>query len=129
MAAIKIGNNRHDAGSDDPSLWQEKEIDRVNALSDRQVLAELQRIMDGYDYSWHTINQALQEQLNDGTLEFTLEHGDVSFEWNNLCDERREWKKRGRFSVCSADFNRDCLINLKIIPVRAGLGDKGKPVE
>jgi hypothetical protein len=58
-----------------------------------------------------------------------LEHGGVVFEWNNLCEERREWKKRGRFSACSADFNSDRLINLKIIPVRAGLGDKSKPVE
>jgi hypothetical protein len=129
MAAVKIGNNKHDAGGDGLSFWREKEINRLNALFDCQVLEELQRIMGGYDYSWHTINQALQEQLNDGTLEFTLEHGDIIFEWNNLCEERREWEKRGCFSVYSADFNRDCLFNLKIIPVRAGLGDKGKPVE
>lgn len=117
MASVRPGSETYD-----PSLWQTKEIERINASPDSDVLAELQRIMDGYDYSWHTINQALQDQLNEGTLEFTLEHGDVIFEWNNLCEERRGWLKRTCFSESDAAFHRDCLINLKILPVRAGLG-------
>ncbi|KFZ13521.1 hypothetical protein V501_03677 [Pseudogymnoascus sp. VKM F-4519 (FW-2642)] len=67
----------------------------------------------------------MQDQLDNGALEFTAEDGDVLFEWNNLCDEKRNWEREGRFSLSCADFNRDCLINLKIIPTKAGLGFKG----
>jgi hypothetical protein len=51
MAAVKSVNNKHDARGNDLSLWQEKEVSRVNTLFDSQVLAELERIMNGYDYS------------------------------------------------------------------------------
>lgn len=118
----------NDATLDNFSLWPQKEVERIGTLSDHQVIAELQQLMVGNEYSWHTINYLLQEQVNNKTLEFTLEHGDIIFEWNNLCDERREWEKKGCFSVHGADFNRDCLVNLKIIPIRGGLGNEGQPL-
>jgi len=64
----------------------------------------------------------MQAQVDEGVLEFTLQDGDVVFEWNSLCDEKREWERNGRLSVRNcAEFNRHCLINLKIIPSQ-GLG-------
>jgi hypothetical protein len=83
--------------------------------------------MVGHGYSWHTINKLLQDRLDDNRLEFTLKDGDVIFEWNNLCEEKRLWDKTGRLSVRSAEFNRDFLINLKILPARGGLENEGKP--
>jgi hypothetical protein len=106
-------------------LWPEGEVLRVDALSDKEVLTELQNIMNGCHYSWHTINQLLQQQLDNKVLEFTLEDGDVIFEWNNLCDQKQQWEKKGLLSISCADFNRDCLINLKIIPFKGGLDTEG----
>lgn len=82
--------------------------------------------MEGYNYLWHSINVLLQDQLDKGHLEFTLVDGDILFEWNNLCDKKREWERKGRLSNDSADFNRACLINLMILPFQVGLGNKGK---
>ena len=120
------GVNTDDATPDSYSLWSEREVERIEALSDHQVITELHQIMIGDNYSWHRINQLLQGQLDEKVIEFTVEGGDVIFEWNNLCDERREWEKSGRLSVCSAEFNRDCLINLKILPIRGGMGNEGR---
>lgn len=69
----------------------------------------------------------LQDRLDDNRLEFTLKDRDVIFEWNNLCKEKQLWDKTGRLSVHSAEFNRDFLINLKILPARGRLENEGKP--
>lgn len=119
------GLMNHDSTLEDFAL---QEVLRIEALLDNQVLTELQDIMEGRNYSWHTISRFLQAQLDKDALEFTLEHGDVIFEWNNLCDEKREWEQKGRLSVGIAEFNRDCLINLKIIPIKGGLGFEGNYV-
>jgi predicted RNA-binding protein YlxR (DUF448 family) len=120
------GLMNHDSALNDFALWPNREVLRIEALSDIQVLAELQDIMEGRGYSWHKINQLLQAELDKDALEYTLKDGDVIFEWNNLCDERRQWEKKGSHSVQCAEFNRDCLINLKIIPIQGGLGVEGK---
>jgi len=108
--------------------WPKREVLRIEALPDQDVISELESIMDGRNYSWHSINEQMQAQLDKRALEFTAEDGDVLFEWNNLCHEKRNWEQegRGRFSLSCAEFNRDCLINLKIIPTKAGLGFEGK---
>lgn len=106
--------------------WETHEVLRIEALSDTQVFTELQRIFDGYDYSWVRINQLLQQQLDEGVLEFTLEDGSVIFEWNNLCGEKRIWERRGHLSASCSDFYRDCLINLKILPAEGGLNIEGR---
>ena len=105
----------------DVFLWPEWEVLRVDALSDREVLTELHGIMDGRNYSWHSINQLLQKQLDNDSLEFTLHDGDVVFEWNNLCNQKKLWERTKLLSNNCADFNRDCLINLKIMPFKGGL--------
>jgi len=108
--------------------WPKREVLRIEALPDQDVISELESIMDGRNYSWHSINEQMQAQLDKRALEFTAEDGDVLFEWNNLCYEKRNWEQegRGRFSLSCAEFNRDCLINLKIIPTKGGLGFEGK---
>ncbi|KAH8800513.1 hypothetical protein F5884DRAFT_810648 [Xylogone sp. PMI_703] len=77
--------------------------------------------MEGDRYSWYSVNEALQNQLDKEALEFTFIGRDVIFEWNNLCDEKQKWERKGYLSTNNADFNRDCLINLKILPFKAGL--------
>ncbi|KAH8772314.1 hypothetical protein BGZ57DRAFT_764072 [Hyaloscypha finlandica] len=116
----------HDDALHDLRLWAKRQVLRIEALSKQQVLCELQGIMEGHSYSWHCINDLLQARFNEGSLEFSLVDGDVLFEWNNLCNEKRVWEKKGRLSVNSAEFNMDCLINLKILPVQAGLGIEGR---
>ncbi|KAH6675997.1 hypothetical protein B0J14DRAFT_427352, partial [Halenospora varia] len=92
--------------------WSKQTVLRIEALSEPQVLSELQGVMEGRTYSWHSINELLQGRLDQGDLEFMPVDGDVIFEWNNLCDEKREWERKGRLSDNCAEFNRDCLINL-----------------
>lgn len=116
----------HDDTPRDLRLWAKRQVLRIEALSKQEVLCELQGIMEGHNYSWHCINDLLQAQFNEGSLEFSLVDGDVLFEWNNLCNEKRVWEKRGRLSVDIAEFNMDCLINLNILPVQAGLGMEGR---
>ncbi len=68
------------------------------------------------------INEFLQEKFESNALELTCADGDTLFEWNNLCDEKRKWEQKRCLSSSCAEFNRDCLINLKILPFQAGLG-------
>ena len=106
-------------------LWPSGEVLRIEALRNEEVYAELRDIMEGRNYSWNRISQFLQEQLEIGALEFTLRDGDVVFEWNNLCDEKQKWERQQCLSVDSPDYNRDCLINLKLIPIQGGIGSQG----
>ncbi|TVY14768.1 hypothetical protein LARI1_G008253 [Lachnellula arida] len=122
---IPQGLISRDSVLDDFALWPKTEVLRIEALSDKLVIAELQAIMEGCGYSWHKINQLLQAELDKEALEFTLEDGDIIFEWNNLCDQKRQWETKRSHSVQSTEFKRDCLINLKIIPFKAGLGIEG----
>jgi hypothetical protein len=108
------------------TLWPKHEVLRIEALSDEEVLSELESIVDGRSYSWHSINELMKAQLYKGALEFTFQDGDVIFEWNNLCDEKRNWEQKRSLSSSSKRFNRDCLINLKILPTKAGFGSEGK---
>ncbi|OBT82273.1 hypothetical protein VE02_09776 [Pseudogymnoascus sp. 03VT05] len=90
------------------TLWPKKEVLRIEALSNQEVLSELEGIMD-----------------SRSALEFTFQDGDVIFEWNILCNEKRNWEQKKALSSRSTEFNRDCLINLKILPAKAGFGYKG----
>ena len=108
------------------TLWPKEEVLRIEALSDQEVLSELEGIVDGRNYSWHSINELMKTQLYKGALEFTFQDGDVIFEWNNLCDEKRNWEQTRSLSSSSTEFNIDCLINLKILPAKAGFGSEGK---
>ncbi len=123
---ISQGALFRDDGVGNFSLWPKREVLRIEALSEQQVLSELQEIMEGRNYSWHSINKLLQDQLDKEALEFTFIDGDILFEWSNLCDEKRKWERKGCLSDDCAEFNRDCLINLKILPFQAGLGLKSK---
>ena len=103
-----------------------QEVLRIETLVDEEVLAELQDIMGGNNYSWCMINDLLQAQRDNNALEFTLDDGDVIFEWNNLCDEKKQWERHGFLSIIDSEFDRDCLINLKVIPFKGGIVDEGK---
>jgi len=110
----------------DAYAWSKNAVLRIEALSEQQVFSELQEVMEGRNYSWHSINELLKGLLDQGDLKFTVVDGDVLFEWNNLCDEKREWERKGRLSHSCAEFNRDCLVNLMILPFQAGLSLEGE---
>jgi hypothetical protein len=116
----------HDDALSDHGLWAKREVLRIEALSKQQVLRELQGIMEGRNYSWNYISELLQARFDEGSLEFSLKDGTILREWNNLCAEKRAWEKKGHLSTNDAEFNMDCLINLKILPVQAGLGIEGR---
>ncbi|KFZ19767.1 hypothetical protein V501_00500 [Pseudogymnoascus sp. VKM F-4519 (FW-2642)] len=103
-----------------------QEVSRIEALSNDEVRLEFEAIIKGDSYSWHSINTLMQSQLDEGALEFTAIDGDVLFEWNNLCDEKRHWEQNGCCSITCDEFYRDCLINLKIMPTKAGFGVEGQ---
>ncbi|KAH8674435.1 hypothetical protein BGZ60DRAFT_404018 [Tricladium varicosporioides] len=106
----------------DTYTWSKQTVLRIEALSEQQVLSELQGVIEGRTYSWHSISKLLQSRLDEGDLEFVPADGNILFEWNNLCYEKQEWERKGRLSQECAEFNRDCLINLMILPFQAGLG-------
>jgi hypothetical protein len=109
----------------DAYVWSKYTVLRIEALSEQQVSSELLEVMKGLNYSWHTINDILQGLLDQGDLEYIPVDGDIVFEWNNLCDEKREWERKGCLRHDCAEFNKDCLINLMILPLQAGIGMKG----
>ncbi|CZT53509.1 uncharacterized protein RSE6_15124 [Rhynchosporium secalis] len=104
--------------------WAQRKVLWVENLSKLQVFLELRGIMEGHSYSWHCINEFLQARFDEGSLEISPVDGDILFEWNNLCDEKRTWEKTGHLSINDAGFNMDCLINLMILPFQAGLGNE-----
>lgn len=104
-----------------------REVSRINLLSDQQVLEELKDVMTGQKYSWYAIAYGLRALYTRRCLR--LEHfepGNLLYEWNVLCDEKLAWQYHGCLSFISVKLNRACLINLKTIPNRAGLGFGGK---
>ncbi|KAH6699894.1 hypothetical protein BKA61DRAFT_496159, partial [Leptodontidium sp. MPI-SDFR-AT-0119] len=106
--------------------WAVRQVLRVENLLKQQVLLELHGIMEGHSYSWHCINELLQAQFDEGSLKCSPVDGDVLFEWNNLCDEKRTWEKKGRLLVNDVGFNINYLINLMILLVQVGLSNEGK---
>ncbi|KAH8800506.1 hypothetical protein F5884DRAFT_758105 [Xylogone sp. PMI_703] len=54
-------------------------------------------------------------------LQFTQTDGEILFEWNNLCYEKLKCGKREAIPNNCVQFNRDYLINLKILPFKARL--------
>ena len=107
--------------------WEIYQASRINLLSDQQVFEELKDVMTGHRYSWYAIAHTLQLRYCCKSLR--LDHfqpGNILYEWNVLCDEKLSWKYIGYPSFMSFKFNRACLLNLKIIPIRVGLGFEGK---
>ena len=94
-----------------------REWARIEAMTDRDVFIELQNIVDGQGYSWHTINHWLQVQVDDRTLKDTS----LFQIWNSLCDEKNKWENTDRQSFICPKHNRPCLLDLDTIPILVGL--------
>jgi hypothetical protein len=112
------------------AVWAYQEIARINALSNEELITELHRAMDGDSYSWQSINQRMGELEIDYGLYDT---------WNIICKKKRDWQRRAEqdqpFSAGDklakppeADLcqHRAVLINMKVIPIFAGLWAEGK---
>lgn len=117
--------------------WEEAEARRIEILSSEALLEEIASIMSGHCYSWLTIKKRLRAV---GISSFTLHR-----RWNTLCNRRLEWnvmskaiglKSQDRSStflahleqrgLWNAESYQRLLLNLKMIPIHAGLGLEGK---
>ena len=94
-----------------------------DALTDYEVFIELQIIIEGRSYSWHSINQGLQAQVDNGLLTDQI----VIQRWNFLCGEKRRWEHVERHSFICQRYNRGYLFSLTTILMLAGFG-KSYPV-
>jgi hypothetical protein len=94
-----------------------EELARIDRLTDYEVFVELQKIMEGRDYSWHAINQGLQAQVDDGVLTDEV----LIARWNFLCEEKRRREHMNCRPFERLRYNRGCLFSLNTIPTLAGL--------
>ncbi len=119
------------------TAWIEQETRRIECLSNEGLIEEIHRIMTGESYSWQSINLKLRE-LN--SIDYSM-----CREWKYLCDRKRAWDenvKENHISRCfdasailaelrqgcawNFDAQRYLLMQLKIVPIRAGLGEAGR---
>jgi hypothetical protein len=118
--------------------WAVHEISRIKSLPDTDLITEVHNAMNGSTYSWHSIHKQLQRNKIDYSL---------FQEWSYLCDLKRDWESNPSVlqarhngvyfnaeSVISGLSERDLwrphsycalLLNLKLLPIRAGLGIEG----
>ena len=66
----------------------EREIRRIETLSEEEVITEVHNIMTGQKYSWHRIFQHFRETE---IIDYS-----ICREWKFLCDAKREWDQNAR---------------------------------
>ncbi len=101
------------------SSWPEQEVVRIESLSNEEVLIELQEVMVGANYSWNRMHYLFQDKAWALPTALLLE-------WKNACEERMGWESKGRLSANNNDYRRDFLINLKIFPFLADIGNESE---
>lgn len=94
------------------------EIANIEIMTDSELVEQLEGMMEGRDYSWHTINRGLQSLVDDHVLNDRT----LLRRWNFLCKEKQRWDNMERHLFAFPQHNRVCLINLILIPSIAGLG-------
>ncbi len=114
--------------------WADREIVRINALPNADLIMELHSAMNGHTYSWRSIQRRLQHLDTDIN---------VSLDWNDLCSLKQTWDRipslsRERQSKDIAErlsqdashrawnlkYLRALLISLKLILIRTGLAEE-----
>ncbi len=124
--------------------WEENEASRVQTLTDKALVAEVALIMSGKSYSWLSISKRL---LSIGIIDVFY-----SRKWNNLCERKAEWDAMAvhvgcvtsntslhsfdeaavildyltRSQLWNTKGFRDLLLDLKKVPLHAGLGIEGR---
>ena len=114
--------------------WARRELVRIEALPNADLIVEVHNAMNGHTYSWRSIQR-------------TLHHLDIDYslylEWNDLCTLKHTWdglpsltRERQREDIVqglSRDLSRrtwnlnhlrTLLISLKLILIRAGLEEE-----
>ncbi|KAH9204321.1 hypothetical protein DL95DRAFT_471599 [Leptodontidium sp. 2 PMI_412] len=123
--------------------WEQEEASRLETLSNIALVVEIALIMSGGNYSWGTIGERLR---NVGIIGHGLGH-----EWNLLCQRKMEWDAMAKASrlgsvgfrhydmeeaavvldhltrslIWDAEGFREILLDLKRVPIHAGLGIDG----
>jgi hypothetical protein len=116
------------------NTWADREIVRINALPNADLIMELHSAMNGHTYSWRSIQRCLQHLDTDNN---------VSLDWSDLCSLKQTWDRmpsltRERQSKDIAErlsqdpshrawdlkYLRALLISLKLILIRAGLAEE-----
>jgi hypothetical protein len=122
-----------------PTSWMEREIQRIETLSEEEVITEVHNIMTGQNYSWHRIFQRFRETE---IIDYS-----ICREWKFLCDTKREWDQNARQNekidgysldakailaqltqqnLWNAKAYRSFLVKLRVLPAHAGLGAEGE---
>jgi hypothetical protein len=115
--------------------WARREVARIEALSEEELIIEVTNAMMGSDYSWRSINTRMQRLDANST---------VYLDWSSLWSLKKKWESIpsvtcGRQSkttttvqsvgshnkIRSTEDFRVLLVNLKLITARAGLGGEG----
>ena len=66
-------------------LWIDREVSRIQSLTDQDLITEVYNVMNSYNYSWTTLDQRFREGVsNINTI--------LNREWNELCDIKRAWE-------------------------------------
>lgn len=116
------------------STWAYRELLRIDALQDAELIHELCRAMNGYTYSWKSINMCLGRLDANDT---------VHLDWQDLCRLKETWDSFPSLTLerqhqdimqglspalGSPSWNprlfRTLLLNLRLILIRAGFEEE-----
>jgi hypothetical protein len=112
------------------SITERSELRRIDQLTTMESHDELQSMLRGHNYSWHTVNQALQQKQDHKFLYLELDNpGNILWEWQNLCRLRFDVEKYAGKALTRTDgvFFKRCLKYLKLIPSRANFTNVLEP--
>jgi hypothetical protein len=115
--------------------WGRREVARIEALSEEELIIEVTNVMNGDNYSWRSIKTKMQRLDANSTL---------YLDWSSLWNLKQKWENippitRGRQSKTTATIQsngsrskirntqeiRVLLVKLKLITTRAGVGEEG----
>ncbi|KAE8441677.1 hypothetical protein EG329_004549 [Mollisiaceae sp. DMI_Dod_QoI] len=111
------------------NTWAYRELVRIEALPNADLILEVHNAINGHNYSWKSI----QTKLRHLNVDYSL-----YLEWDTLCHLKRTWEtfpsltrdKQHEDIVASLSrddkawnpkYLRTLLVNLRLIPIRAGV--------
>jgi hypothetical protein len=116
------------------TTWADRELVRIKALPNADLIIEVHNAMNGHTYSWRVIQRRLQRLDTDNN---------IYLDWIDLCKLKQTWdripsltRERQHKDIVerlSRDLSRRAwnlkhlrtlLINLKLILIRAGLEEE-----
>lgn len=111
--------------------WAHREVARIEALSDEELVIEVTNVMNGDIYSWKSIQTRMQQLDANPALRL---------EWSSLWNLKKKWERFDSVtqqngvvpttetvqSLRNPQALRVLLVKPKLITSRAGLGKEGR---